>query len=67
MDILMEPIETKNSVIKCDGGGGPLGHPVIYLNLGKEAKIVCPYCSRCFVEVEKETMGALVASKQHSL
>ncbi|MBA3813377.1 MAG: zinc-finger domain-containing protein [Alphaproteobacteria bacterium] len=45
----MEPIETKDSVIKCDGGGGVLGHPVIYLNLGKEEKIVCPYCSRCFI------------------
>ena len=46
----MEPIETKNTVIRCDGGGGPLGHPVIYLNLGKEEKVICPYCSRCFVK-----------------
>ena len=50
----MEPIETKNSVIKCDGGGGVLGHPVIYLNLGKEEKIVCPYCRRYFIIMPDE-------------
>lgn len=50
MNIPTELIETKNAVIKCDGGGGPLGHPMIYLNLGKEGKIICPYCSRCFVK-----------------
>src|SRR5258708_1801945 len=48
-ELTMEQIETNNPVIKCDGGGGPLGHPTIYLNLGKEGKVVCPYCSRVFV------------------
>ncbi len=43
-------IETKNSVVKCDGGEGALGHPAVYLNLGKEEKVVCPYCSRCFIK-----------------
>jgi uncharacterized Zn-finger protein len=68
MDILQEPIETKRSVVKCDGGGGPLGHPVIYLNLGKEEKIVCPYCSRYYVKFQghsttgKKTKGLRRAS-----
>ena len=51
MDVLKEPIETKDSVIRCDGGGGLFGHPVVYLNLGKEGKIICPYCSKCYVKV----------------
>jgi uncharacterized Zn-finger protein len=55
MNMLMEPIGTKKPVVKCDGGAGPFGHPVIYLNLGKEGKVICPYCSRFFVkEVGKE-------------
>jgi uncharacterized Zn-finger protein len=54
MNILKVPIETTNSVLKCDGGGGPLGHPLIYLNLGKEKKIICPYCSRYFIQVAEE-------------
>jgi uncharacterized Zn-finger protein len=54
MDILMEPIETNEPIVKCDGGAGVLGHPVIYLNLGKEERIVCPYCSRFFVKVPDE-------------
>ncbi len=51
MNILMEPIETKNSVVHCDGGGGALGHPVVFLNLGTEEKIICPYCNTCYVKV----------------
>lgn len=40
--------------VACDGGGGALGHPQVWLNLQKEdddapAKVVCPYCSRLFV------------------
>ncbi len=26
--------------------GGPLGHPKVYLKIGDEGEIVCPYCSR---------------------
>lgn len=50
MNMLMELIETKKTVVRCDGGAGPFGHPVIYLNLGKEGKVICPYCSRFFLE-----------------
>ncbi|MBY0292541.1 MAG: zinc-finger domain-containing protein [Alphaproteobacteria bacterium] len=50
MTISIQPTETKSAVVKCDGGSGPLGHPVIYLHVGKEGKIVCPYCSKYFVK-----------------
>lgn len=36
-------------VVACNGGGGALGHPLVYLNLGDEGEVVCPYCSRRFV------------------
>jgi len=48
----MEPFETivvDHTVVACNGGGGPLGHPRVYLNLGADGKIECPYCSRLFV------------------
>ena len=44
-----EIIETDDSTVACNGGGGPLGHPLVYLNLGPENKIECPYCSRLFL------------------
>jgi uncharacterized Zn-finger protein len=48
----MGPFETiyiNETVAACNGGGGPLGHPRVYLNLGPEGKVECPYCSRLFV------------------
>jgi uncharacterized Zn-finger protein len=48
----MQPFETipvDSKVVACNGGGGPLGHPRVYLNLGPDGKIECPYCSRLFV------------------
>lgn len=55
MDILSEPIETRSTVVRCDGGGGLLGHPVVFLNLGNEGRVVCPYCSRCFVKASSSS------------
>jgi uncharacterized Zn-finger protein len=36
-------------VVGCDGGGGPLGHPLVYLRIEADGEVVCPYCSRRFV------------------
>ncbi|BFZ54318.1 hypothetical protein PYCC9005_001352 [Savitreella phatthalungensis] len=44
--IAQQPIryETKR-VVSCDGGGGALGHPKVYINLDKHGEPnVCPYC-----------------------
>jgi uncharacterized Zn-finger protein len=36
--------------VACDGGGGALGHPKVYLHIDPEkGKIMCPYCSRTYV------------------
>ncbi|KAJ8395256.1 hypothetical protein AAFF_G00034580 [Aldrovandia affinis] len=36
-------------VVSCDGGGGALGHPKVYINLDKETKIgTCGYCGLQF-------------------
>jgi len=44
-----EIIEVETAVVACDGGDGPLGHPRVYLNVGKAGQIDCPYCSRRYV------------------
>lgn len=56
MNTLKEPIGTRNTVVKCDGGAGPLGHPVIYLNLGKKGKVICPYCSKVYVKINDKNV-----------
>ena len=46
--MVMESPDIKNkelqvvssSNVVCDGGGGALGHPKIYLDMGKETKII---------------------------
>jgi uncharacterized Zn-finger protein len=48
----MGPFETiyiDETVAACNGGGGPLGHPRVFLNLAHDGKVECPYCSRLFV------------------
>ncbi len=44
-----EPVYVESTTVGCDGGGGPLGHPKVYLKIGDEGEIVCPYCSRRYV------------------
>lgn len=44
-----ETIEVEKTEISCDGGGGALGHPKVWLNLGKNGTVDCPYCDRRFV------------------
>ena len=44
-----EIIEVKTTTVGCDGGGGALGHPTVYLKIGDAGEVICPYCSRQFV------------------
>jgi len=44
-----EVIEVDDTRVKCDGGGGALGHPRVYLEMGDEDFVECPYCDRRFV------------------
>lgn len=43
-----EKIEVQSREVACDGGGGPLGHPNVYLNMGARDWVDCPYCGRRF-------------------
>lgn len=45
----LETIEAKSREFSCDGGGGALGHPRVFLNMGAKSEIYCPYCGQHFV------------------
>lgn len=49
----IEETYVPETIITCDGGGEPLGHPKIYLNVKSTGKAECPYCSRRFIWVQK--------------
>lgn len=44
-----ETIEVETTTIACDGGMAPLGHPRVFLTIGADGKVECPYCDRLFV------------------
>jgi uncharacterized Zn-finger protein len=47
-----EIIQVDDTRVRCDGGakgsGGALGHPRVYLEMGDETFVECPYCDRRF-------------------
>ncbi len=43
-----EIIHVDDRVVACDGGGGGLGHPRVFLRIVDSATF-CPYCSRVYV------------------
>ena len=44
-----ETVETDSTRVACDGGGGALGHPRVYLEMGDERAVECPYCDKRFI------------------
>lgn len=44
-----EEIVVRSRRIACDGVGGALGHPRVYLEMGEGDFVECPYCDRRFV------------------
>ena len=54
-----EIIYVSDKRVACDGGsaqsdgrsapGGALGHPRVYLEMGEEDRVECPYCDRLYV------------------
>jgi len=34
--------------VACDGGGGALGHPKTWLDMGQDNQVQCKYCDRIF-------------------
>ena len=43
-----EVIVVRSKRVACDGGGGALGHPLVYMDMGKFDFVECGYCDRRF-------------------
>ena len=52
-----ETVTVQTARIACDGGDGALGHPRVWLNMGHDRQVVCPYCSRTYVLAEGAKAG----------
>ncbi|CAO3670602.1 hypothetical protein G6F70_005504 [Rhizopus microsporus] len=51
--IAEEPIRFVNKrIAHCDGGGGPLGHPKVYINLDASGPQACGYCGIRFQKLD---------------
>ena len=44
-----EVVEVEDTRVSCEGVGGALGHPKVYLEMGDADFVQCPYCDRRFV------------------
>ena len=47
-----EVITVDNDVdeVRCDGGGGALGHPMVWYSFDGQDRVSCGYCDRLFVK-----------------
>ncbi|MSO98410.1 MAG: zinc-finger domain-containing protein [Rhodospirillaceae bacterium] len=59
---MAEPVETikvDTTHVNCDGGGGALGHPRVYLQIKPEiGHLDCPYCGRRYELDQRAKAGA---------
>jgi uncharacterized Zn-finger protein len=51
-------METDNATVACEGIGGALGHPRVFLMIGEEGFVDCPYCDRRFLLKDGAAAGA---------
>jgi uncharacterized Zn-finger protein len=42
-------VDSHADQVSCDGGGGPLGHPLVYYTFEKKDRVTCGYCDREFI------------------
>ena len=54
-----EVVITDAMFVRCDGGNGPLGHPLEYMTLEKDRRVVCKYCGRRYVHVSSPEVARL--------
>ncbi|MFM1975891.1 MAG: hypothetical protein RL145_737 [Pseudomonadota bacterium] len=56
-----EPVETiyvDDHRVACDGGGGALGHPKVWYEMGDEGQVECLYCGRLYIQKSSDSGGA---------
>ena len=56
-ETIPETIDVATRDVSCDGGGGTLGHPLVYLTIGTQGWVECGYCDRRFVLADGAAAG----------
>ena len=49
-----ETEEVETTRVPCDGGEGALGHPRVWLSIGEQGFVECPYCDAKLVHKDFE-------------
>ena len=49
IDSSAEIIIVEQRKISCNGGGGALGHPLVWYSMVEDDMVECQYCDRVFV------------------
>lgn len=58
---------TEKKVVSCDGGGGPLGHPRVFINTDKPAILPCGYCGVPFVRyLQIQVVGLILTMSRQT-
>lgn len=55
-------VRADEETVGCDGGGGALGHPLVYLRFEGKPVVDCYYCSRRFVKAGRKAADAGAAA-----
>jgi uncharacterized Zn-finger protein len=45
---LSKTIQVNSKKVSCDGDDKQSKHPLVYLNMGNNDSVTCPYCGKCF-------------------
>ena len=46
-------VKVGTETICCDGGQDGLGHPAVYYTFDNQNQIVCGYCNKIYIKVQK--------------
>lgn len=47
------PVDPESDSVCCDGGGGALGHPLVYYVFDGAPAVTCGYCDTVFIHAPK--------------
>ena len=61
-----EILHVNSKKVSCQGergnDGAISGHPLVYLNMGKNDFVACPYCSKYFTIKQKTVVNSMMNS-----
>lgn len=71
-DLGAEKIYVGVKELQCMGARPPFDHPHVYLDMGEDSQILCPYCSTLYVydnrfaAHETSPEGCIVSADEHA-